>query len=695
MNAKRTHLLLWVLALFLILPGVSNAQLPTESVPESQLVSNTSYSLTIGRLWWGTSCAANYAETYIPNVISYPGFYQALDHMDMIAPFIMFDNQGVSAYINLEERNIVSYGGAIVPFELHNNYNFVGDGGIDEAEQWGQGVFQTFKMQLSAPDQPQGAVLITTKSRAWSVPKYDDFVIHHVKMKNVDDVPFTNFYYNMPAQVRYGVRDAGGSNYKFSNDMEYIWDPEREIFMFYDDVQWLRGDAAPLGFDVFQSPGDVTGDAGDPGNITESGSLDRRLYEPEVRGWGVVNLTFNGMPTPEKVHYNILAATQVGGNAWLQGSLSDASVPAHEWGQLRGGNNLTRRITALSHDQERASWRDLWNDPSRPKDGSVDGSLFERSPMLYSYIGPFDMQPGDEIEFVAIYCFGEMDRNITQLGGLQATQNFQQEGIKAMKENYDAALELIANNYRLPADQYPPPIVGSQPFVNDDYPKLEVEQFADAEAGTQGFDLTWRAVPDNYRDPGTGEDDFAGYRVYRSEIHITGPWVLVDDISRSEAEAFRSGDNIVYRSEAQPGIPYRYAVSSYDTHGLESGLTAYSFFAEEAPRAPSNDMAKIRVVPNPFRQRSGFLDPTQNNRLAFVNIPAKCTIRIYTLAGDLVKIIEHDAFGETTWGSESAGNYLQTDFSESPAAGLYIYHVTSHVAGQEGQSHVGKFMIIR
>ena len=183
--------------------------------------------------------------------------------------------------------------------------------------------------------------------------------------------------------------------------------------------------------------------------------------------------------------------------------------------------------------------------------------------------------------------------------------------------------------------------------------------------------------------------------MYRSEIHITGPWVRVDDISQSEAEAFRSGDNIVYRSEADPGIPYRYGVTSYDTQGLESGMTAYSFFAQEAPRAPSNDMAKIRVVPNPFRQRSGFLDASQNNRLAFVNIPAKCTIRIYTLAGDLVKIIEHDAFGETTWGSEADSNYLQTDFSESPAAGLYIYHVTSHVAGQEGQSHVGKFMIIR
>ena len=477
--------------------------------------------------------------------------------------------------------------------------------------------------------------------------------------------------------------------------MEYQWDPEREIFLFYDDVQWLRGDAAPLSFDGFQAPGNVTGDAGDPGNITEAGSLDRRLYEPEVRAWGVRNLTFNGMPTPEKVHYNILAATEVGGNAWLQGSLSDAAVPAHEWGQLRGGNNLNRRQTALSHDQERANWRDLWNDPARPKDGSVDGSLFERSPMLYSYVGPFDMNPDDEIEFVAIYCFGEMDRNITQLGGLEATQNFQAEGIEALKANYDAALELIANNYKLPEDQYPPPTVGTQPFVNDDQPKLQVAPFADAEAGTQGFDITWRAVPDSYRDPGTGEDDFAGYRIYRSEVHITGPWVLVEDLNRAEAEAFRSGGDIVYRSEADPGIPYRYGVTSYDTHGLESGLTAYSFFAQEAPRAPSNDMTQIRVVPNPFRQRSGFLDPSQNNRLAFVNIPAKCTIRIYTLAGDLVKIIEHDAFGETTWGSQDTGNYLQTDFSESPAAGLYIYHVTSQVAGEEGKSHVGKFMIIR
>ncbi len=688
----RAHILLWTLCMILLLPGKGSAQLPTNAVPEGQLVPNSSFPITVGRLWYGTSCGANYAETYIPNVMSYPGYYEAPDQIDMIAPFIMFVNQGENAYINLEERNIGSYGGAQIPFTLHNNYNFAGDGGINEAEQWGEGVFQTFKQQSTAPDLPQGAVLITTKSMAWSVPKYDDFVIHKIKLKNVDDVPFTDFYYNMPAQVQYG--ELENNIFKFLNDMEYQWDPDREVFMFYDDVQWLRGEAAPTAFDIYQPPGNTTGDAGDPGNITEAGSLDRRLYDPEVRGWGVENLTYNGMPVPDKVHYNILSAVEVLNNS-NRGRNSDITIPPHEFGLLRGGGSLEQRQRALSHDQERANWRDLWNDPSRPKDGSVDGSLFERSPMLYSYIGPFDLQPGDEIEWIAIYCFGEMDRNISQLGGLNATQVFQEQGIAAFKANYDAALELIANDFKLPKDAYPPPTVGTPPFVIDGEPKLEVEPFADAASRSQGVDLTWQAVPDSYRDPGTGEDDFAGYRVYQSQIHITGPWVLVEDLTKAEAEAFRSGDKIAYRFTAEAGIPYRYGVTSYDTHGLESGLTAYSFFAIEAPRAPSNDFAAIRVVPNPFRQRSGFLDASQNNRLAFVNIPAQCTIRIYTMAGDLVKTIHHDAFGEATWGSQSTGTYLRTDFSAIPAAGVYIYHLTSHVAGHEGESHIGKFVILR
>ena len=83
MNVICRHLLLWVICLAFLAPGKGNAQ-----VPESQLVGNNSIEFTAGRLWWGTTTAANYAETAIPNVLSYPGYYQAPDHIDMIAPWI-------------------------------------------------------------------------------------------------------------------------------------------------------------------------------------------------------------------------------------------------------------------------------------------------------------------------------------------------------------------------------------------------------------------------------------------------------------------------------------------------------------------------------------------------------------------------------------------------------------------------------
>ena len=46
-----------------------------------------------------------------------------------------------------------------------------------------------------------------------------------------------------------------------------------------------------------------------------------------------------------------------------------------------------------------------------------------------------------------IFAAGEMDRNVSMLGGLAATQNFKAQGIANLKENIDAAYYLIENNY--------------------------------------------------------------------------------------------------------------------------------------------------------------------------------------------------------------------------------------------------------
>jgi hypothetical protein len=142
-------------------------------------------------------------------------------------------------------------------------------------------------------------------------------------------------------------------------------------------------------------------------------------------------------------------------------------------------------------------------------------------------------------------------------------------------------------------------------------------------------------------------------------------------------------------------VPFRWAVTTVDNDGNESGVTAYSFYSTTAPIAPSNTMEEILVVPNPYRQVSGFPDRAEEKRLAFVNVPSKCTIRIYTFAGDLVKEIEHDGFGLETWGSVEQENYMLTEFNQNVAPGVYLFHVTNHTSGHEGEEYTGKFTIIK
>ena len=87
----------------------------------------------------------------------------------------------------------------------------------------------------------------------------------------------------------------------------------------------------------------------------------------------------------------------------------------------------------------------------------------------------------------------------------------------------------------------------------------------------------------------------------------------------------------------------------------------------------TSDMNKIRVVPNPYVVSSLFepelgelrLEPLR--QIQFINLPAKCTIYIFTVAADIVKTLYHDSQGGTeTWD-------LRTESGREVAAGcLYL-----------------------
>ena len=88
--------------------------------------------------------------------------------------------------------------------------------------------------------------------------------------------------------------------------------------------------------------------------------------------------------------------------------------------------------------------------------------------------------------------------------------------------------------------------------------------------------------------------------------------------------------------------------------------------------------------------------PGQAKRLTFVNVPSQCTVRIYNLAGDLIRTIQHnDGFGEEAWGSTTDNDYMLTRFFHNVMPGLYIYQITSEVPGHEGESATGKFVVIK
>jgi 5-hydroxyisourate hydrolase-like protein (transthyretin family) len=97
-------------------------------------------------------------------------------------------------------------------------------------------------------------------------------------------------------------------------------------------------------------------------------------------------------------------------------------------------------------------------------------------------------------------------------------------------------------------------------------------------------------------------------------------------------------------------------------------------------------------VPNPFRAHAPWDRPpvpgdTFARHLDFLGLPrARSTIRIYTLAGDLVQTLDHDG----TRGDGQARWDLISRNGQDIASGIYLFTVES------GGSHqVGRFVVMR
>lgn len=159
-----------------------------------------------------------------------------------------------------------------------------------------------------------------------------------------------------------------------------------------------------------------------------------------------------------------------------------------------------------------------------------------------------------------------------------------------------------------------------------------------------------------------------------------------------------------------PTISYWVNVTAFDfgspkaeLQSLESAVTLGGKCAypdRTAGDVLTHDL-KVYVYPNPYRgdanyRDAGFEGRTDSDRpndrvraINFANLPPKCTIRIYSLDGDLIRELDHDVPVDDPTASHETWNMI-TRNTQMITSGLYYWTVET----PGGETQIGKLVVI-
>ena len=322
-------------------------------------------------------------------------------------------------------------------------------------------------------------------------------------------------------------------------------------------------------------------------------------------------------------------------------------------------------------------------------------SLGQCSPIQLLSVGPFErIENGDSVSF-----------DVAFVGG---------EDQAALRVHADYAQFAHDIDYRLPAAPPSPRV-----FV---------------EAGTQHADVWWEDSPESASDPTSpapGGRDFEGYRLYLG-LDAQSP-IRLAQYDLRDTTGFNTGlepalaptplvrDGVTYRyrhriAGLKDGFRYWGAVTSYDTgdqtiESLESSIGQNKFLV--VPAANAREHPGVIVFPNPYRVNAAWdAGRVPRDRVVwFAGLPERCTIRIFTLAGDQVATHEFDGSVYRTenvrgvWTPDrnpdtgaptlSGGAFawdLITQRGQAAATGLYLWAVEDHTGGPPQR---GKLLIVK
>lgn len=254
--------------------------------------------------------------------------------------------------------------------------------------------------------------------------------------------------------------------------------------------------------------------------------------------------------------------------------------------------------------------------------------------------------------------------------------------------------------------------------------------------------IYWAANAEFSIDPISLKRDFEGYRIYRTNagadidpvnplltsfvlngdfdsINNTGNNTGFNYIKLNQSKTFPNDTNhywyrFIYNNQLN-GWQYVYSVTAYDKGDsannlgtLESSLLANAVRIIPGSANYEDETTPIGVYPNPYYGNALWDGQQERQRkIYFFNLPAKCEITVYTVAGDVVDKFTHDAvnyngsdiewfktYGDGTQkmsGGEHAWDLI-TNHDQAIATGLYLFTVKNLNTGYVKK---GKFLVIK
>ena len=485
---------------------------------------------------------------------------------------------------------------------------------------------------------PMG-VQVTQQSYAWSYSYAEDFVIFDYLIKNVSHLvgpPKTFKRLYMGVYIDGDCGNTSTPNY------------------YADDI---------TGFLRTNADGDTVNVAWIKDNDGDNG------LAPGVTGVRVL------FPDPKTISYN-----------WWD--------PPTDWGPTNPNNPFDYEGHPVTDGHKYRIMSNGEVDPDQTKSNAPPGiPIGGMDTRYFLSFGPFDVPPDSTLKLTLAYLGGEPEGDKSEFDDL---------GINARwaRDVYDN-----------------PPADGKPDFEGPPPPPAPNMQIT---PGDKQITIRWDNSSESTVDKFSRIQDFQGYRVYRSKSGVLNEMEMLGEYDKVDGFGYNFGyaalnpqmeiagrDTTVWYTYVDKGLTngefLHYAVTAYDSGYAPTGLEPLESspvinlkrVAPSVGPAAGEPIQEVLVVPNPYRLSENYFEQgwesginDTDRRIDFTNLPEKCTIRVYTIAGDLVARIEHDYPRLSAIPNRVSWNMVSRNL-QAIASGIYLYAVES----PQGR-YVGKFTIV-